>query len=377
MMTSYYRNLLILVLVSVFLTFALTGEKNDAQTKNAAQKTQTQAKQKATPKATPKKNATTAKTKPAPKSSPSKSANINVSVDTKPKTVQKKQLIVNVTSARIRRENNLQSETLQIAEIGTVFNVISEDKDWSKVEVSKDKEGWISKTITESFSAATRIKTYNSIADKYLSKKDSDVKTLSEVFYFLKKTSDETGNAELEFKRFQMLGNILKIVSTAKANENPYKNFTDKNQEEIVYSEPSAEWYVNSTKLWELHAKYKNVKPLGEQIAWQAAQTTLAGECEGYINCYIYKMRITDGEYLNFYPNGKYSREALRNITNFLEPINQDSVEKAVYTGPSDISDRADFNKNLAELRTIISKTPYIEKQKTIAQINRIAEAFK
>jgi hypothetical protein len=160
-------------------------------------------------------------------------------------------------------------------------------------------------------------------------------------------------------------------------NESPYKNFTDKNADEIVYSDPSAEWYVNSNLLWELHAKHKSAKPLGEQIAWQAAQTTLAGECEGYINCYIYKMRITDGEYLNFYPNGKYSRQALLNITSFLEPINQDSDQKAVYTGPSDISDRAEFNKNLAELRTIISKTPYIEKQKTIAQINRIAEAFK
>lgn len=372
MMTSYYRNLLIVVLVSVFLTFALTGEKTDAQTKTA-----TSAKQKATPKPTPKKSATTAKTKPTPKPSPSKKANVNIAVDTKPKTVQKKQLIVNVTAGRIRNGNNLQSETLQTAEIGTVFNVISEEKDWSKIEVAKDKEGWISKTITENFTAANRIKTYNSIADKYLAKKDSDFKTLAEVFYFLKKASDETENAELEFKRFKVLGNVLKTISTNNMNESPYKTFTDKNQEEIVYSEPSGEWYVSATRLWELHAKHKNSKSLGEQIAWQAAQTTLAGECEGYINCYLYKMRITDGEYLNFYPNGKYSREALRNITNFLEPINQDSEQKAVYNGPTDISDRADFNKNLAELRTIISKTPYIEKQKTIAQINRIAEAFK
>lgn len=372
-MMANYRNFLVVIFIAVFLAFALIGENADAQTK----KTPASAKQKATPKPTPKKSATTAKTKPTPKPSPTKKADVNVTIAAKPKTVQKKQLIVNVTAARIRRENNLQSETLQTADIGTVFSVTGEDKDWSKIEVSKDKEGWISKTITENFSAATRIKTYNSIADKYLAKKASDFKTAAEVFYFLKKASDETGNAELEFKRFQMLGNALKAISTANMNESPYKNFTDKNAEEIVYSDPSAEWYVNSTRLWELHAKHKSVKPLGEQIAWQAAQTALAGECEGYINCYIYNMRITDGEYLNFYPNGKYSREALRNITNFLEPINQDSEQKAVYTGPSDISDRAEFNKNLAELRTIVSKTPYVEKQKTIAQINRIAEAFK
>jgi len=372
MMTNYYRNLLILFLASVFLTFALTGEKADAQTKNSAKKTPTPAKQKATPKPTPKKSATAAKIKPAP----SKNANVNVSVATKPKAVQKKQLIVNVTSARIRRENNLQSETLQYADIGTVFSVSDEDKEWSKIEVAKDKEGWISKTITESFSTANRIKTYNSIADKYIAKKNVDFKTAAEVYYFLKKTGEETENAELEFKKFKMLDAVLRLIPIEKINENQYKNFTDKNTSEIVYSEPSGEWYVRSVLLWELHAKNKN-KPIGEEIAWRAAQTTLPGECEGYINCYVYKMRITDGEYLNFYPGGKHSREALLNITNFLEPINQDSEQKAVYTGPSDISDRAEFNKSLAELRTIISKTPYVEKQKTIAQINRIADAFR
>lgn len=375
-MIRYNRNLLFLVLVSVFSTFALTVEKTAAQTKTAAQKTQSSAKQKAAPKSTPKKIPTNAKINPAPKSSPAKKTNVNVSIESKPKSAEKKQLIINAASARIRRENNLQAETLQTADIGTVFNVLDEDKEWSKIEVAKDKEGWISKTITENFSVANRIKTYNAIADKYLANKKTDFKTAAEVYYFLKKAGDETGNAELEFKKIKMLAAVLKSIPFGKMDENPYKNFTDKNEAEIVYSDPSGEWYVNSTKLWELHAKHKS-KPLGEQIAWQAAQTTLAGECEGYINCYIYKMRITDGEYLNFYPNGKYSREALRNITNFLEPINQDSARKAVYTGPTDISDRADFNKNLAELRTIISKTPFIEKQKTIAQINRIAEAFK
>lgn len=358
-MKNYYRNLLILILVSLFFTFVLTGENANAQTKTSAQKKPSPAKQKPTPKPSPSKNAV------------SKNADA-----TKPKTVQKKQIIVNATAARVRKADNLQAETLQYAELGSVFDVLDDNRDWTKIEIAKDKVGWISNTITEKFLSATRIKSYNSIADKYLAKKSPDFQTATDVYYFLKKASDETNNAELEFKKFKMLAEILKIVSAANMNENPYKNFTTKNDAEIVFSEPSGEWYVNASLLWELHAKNKN-KPIGEQIAWQAAQTTLPGECEGYINCYIYKMRITDGEYLNFYPGGKFSREALLNITNFLEPINQDIAEKSVYTGPTDISDRAEFNKTLSELRTIISKTPHIEKQKTVAQINRIAEAFK
>ncbi len=358
-MKKYYRNFLIVILSLGFLTFALWGEKADAQTKTPVKKTPTPAvKAKPTPKPVPKTGVTTAKAKPTPK------------------PVPKKQIIVNVTSGRVRSDANLQSDTLQFADIGTTFSVLEETGEWSKVRLADDKEGWISKTIIENFSSANKTKIYNSIADKYLANKKLDFVTAANVYYFLKKAGDETESAELEFKSFKMLEKVLKLIPLDKLNDNPYKNFATKNSGEIVYSEPAGQWFVNAKRLWELHAKNKN-KPVGEDIAWQAAQTSLPGECEGYINCYVYLLRATDGEYLNFYPAGKHSREALLNITNFLEPINQDSDQKTVYNGPYDISDRAELNKHLAELRTIISRTPYIEKQKTINQINRIAEAFR
>lgn len=334
---NHYRNLLILIVVFGFSTFTGWSEKTDAQTKKAVEKTP-------------------ASVKPTPSA--------------------KKQIIVSVTAARIRSDKNLQSDTLQYADLGTVFTVLEETDEWSKIKLPDNKEGWISKTITEDFSSANKTKIYNSIADKYLVNEKLDFLTAANVYYFLKKAGNETESAELELKAYKMLAKTLALMPFDKLNENPYKNFTDKNESEIVYSEPAGQWFVHAERLWELHAKNKN-KPLGEEIAWQAAQTFLPGECEGYVNCYVYTLRVTDGEYLNFYPAGKHSRQALLNITNFLEPIYQDAGQKAVYTGPYDISDRAELNKHLAELRMIISKTPYVEKQKTINQINKIAEAFK
>ncbi len=381
MITNYYRNILILIAAFGFLTFALTGQKSDAQTKTAVKKTPTPAKQKSTPKPTPAttkqkttptpKLATKTTTKTPPKTSVKGNANA-----TKSKPAQKKQVIVKVTSARIRQEADLQSETLQYAELGAVFAVLDEDKDWLNIEISDDKNGWISKTIVENFSLSDKNKIYQSITDKYLDKNNLDFITAANVFYFLKKANDEINSGELEFKRFRILDTVLRLIPASRMDENPYKNFTTKNAAEIVYSEPAGQWFVNAKLLWELHANNKN-KPIGEEIAWRAAQTSLPGECEGYINCYLYKLRVTDGEYLNFYPAGKHSRDALLNITNFLEPINQDAGQKSVYTGPYDISDRAEMNKSLAELRTIVSKTPYVEKQKTINQINHIAEEFR
>ena len=90
-------------------------------------------------------------------------------------------------------------------------------------------------------------------------------------------------------------------------------------------------------------------------------------------------LRETDGEYLNLYPNGKNASQALKDINDLLDPIAADLTEKKIYTGPTDVSDRAEFNRLLAELRTIISKLPFAEaeKQKTIQKINQIAEGFR
>jgi hypothetical protein len=48
-----------------------------------------------------------------------------------------------------------------------------------------------------------------------------------------------------------------------------------------------------------------------------------------------------------------------------------------MYSGPSDISDRAEFNKYLTELRAIISKSPFTEKSRPLQQIKQLGEAYR
>ena len=143
-----------------------------------------------------------------------------------------------------------------------------------------------------------------------------------------------------------------------------------------VISEPAGQWYVRSEKFWELHDRYKKHK-VGEKIAWQAAGNPTPGECEGYINCHLYRLRVTHGEYLNFYPGGKHSEEALLDVYNMFQPIIADLPGKKIYYTASDISDRAEFNKMLADLRKIISKSPHLFKTKILRQIQQIAEGHR
>jgi hypothetical protein len=392
-MKNLRLNILILTITIVFLAFGLIGEKTGAQTKSSAKLTPTPKKPaaktaaKATPKPTAKSPAAASATsKNTPKPTPKTTA--KATPKPTPKTAQQKtkelpQVIVSVTSARVRKEADTNAETLELAKLGTIFQIVEQNDKWSKVKFSKDgkdQNGWVSKTVSLPFTNAKRAEIYQTIADKYLKQSALDFTTAAQVFDFLNSSTREIKTqktlADLSLKRLIALQNALQKVAIDKQTENPYKDFLKATEKEITYSEPSAQWLVRSGNFWELHAKYKTL-PIGEEIAWSAAQNPIPGECEGYINCYLYLIRSTDGEYLNFYPNGKYSRQSLKNITNLLEPIAADANEKTIYSSASDTSDRADFNRYLTELRAIIAKTSYIEKSKTLAQIRQIAEAHR
>lgn len=289
-------------------------------------------------------------------------------------------IIVNVTSGRIRSQPNVGSETLKLADIGTVFTVISEKNNWSNVELSEDKNGWVSNTITAKYDDSKRGKIFQEIAEKYLKRDNLDLKTAGELLRFLPKAADEARTYEiggdLRLKRLSVLRSALDSIPFDKTDTSPYKEFLKENENEVVYSEPAGKWYVRSDVFWELQSRYAPHK-IGDEIAWQAALNPIPGECEGYINCHIYILRATAGEYLNFYPNGKHSREALKNLTNLLEPLTADSSVKRVYYAANDTSDRAEFNKLLTELRAIVAKLVYVEKNKTLAQIQTIAEGYR
>ncbi len=403
-MKNLRRYICLSVFAAAFLSFGLIGNVISAQTKTAAQPTSQ--KSKPTPKTTPKpasknvskpkpavKNTPKPTGKPVAVKTPAKTAASTVKIKPTPtplktsvkpapapKPKESAQIIVSSTSSRIRSDPSTTAETLQTAKLGTIFPLLEQNAGWYKVALDKDdteKTGWISKTVAQSFSSAKRAAIYRKIADKYL-KNPTDFASTVQVYTFLGTAADDLKTpaqaAELEFKRLIALQSALKLIPVDKKEQNPYAEFLKTNEKETVYSEPSAQLLVVSRQFWELQDKYKTL-PIGEEIAWRGAQNPLPGECEGYINCYLYLIRSTDAEYLNFYPNGRYSRQALKNITNLLEPIAADTKENAVYVAASDISDRADFNRFLTEIRAIVSKTTYIEKAKTLTLVKQIGDA--
>ena len=296
------------------------------------------------------------------------------------------QIIITATEARIRSEPNLTAEIVKKLKLGAILPIADENDKWYQVKLSESEvdeepqKGWISKTISAEFTKTDNAEIYKIIADKYARREKLDVDTAGQLIEFLGKAADDVRTYEdggnFRLRRLQTLASALKNIPFDKFENEPYKTFLGEYKDEIVYSEPAGEWYVRSDEFWRLHSKYKEQK-VGEEIAWQAAKNPLPGECEGYVNCHLYILRATSGEYLNFYPNGRYAAESLQNIIYFLTPITADAKNPTSYYAANDISDRAEFNNILTELRAIISKLPQLEKAKALQQIKQIGEGFR
>ena len=357
-MKKLYRSLVILTLAICFSAFNFTVKPANAQNTNSDK-----------PKPTPKKKAD-AKSKPTPKPVAAPPS------DTK----TGEQIIVTGTNVIVRQEASTKSVRLTAVKLGKILPIVKRGSAFYQVEYEVGKNGWIATTFTRDFDADKRDSVYREIGDKQLKTQKVDYANASEVTEFLRTAQalvkTDEARADLRFKRLRYIAAALKAIPSGKGGQFPYKNFIKANEKDIVYSEPSAEWYVRAESLWDLREKFAAL-PIAEEIAWTAAATTIPGECEGYINCYLYNIRATDGEYLNLYPNGKYAQKSLTNIGNYLEPLVADIRDKTVYTPPTDISDRAEFNRFLTELRAVVSKVPNIEKNKVLKQINDLGEGYK
>lgn len=183
--------------------------------------------------------------------------------------------------------------------------------------------------------------------------------------------------ATKEFKRLVNLSAAVRKIPLDKQDKEPHRSFLKRNDKDIVYSEPAGEWYVRSDRFWALQKKYQKLA-IADRIAWTAAENPLPGECEGYVNCYLYRIRSTYGEYLTLYPKGTYSRKGVQKMIKYLKYIADDAAApKKNYEGPAEAADRAEFADIIKQLRDILTRVLHPEKAEVLSQLKAIEEAYK
>jgi Bacterial SH3 domain len=292
------------------------------------------------------------------------------------------QVIVTSLSVPVRTQAKASAATLTSARLGSVLKVTEKNPAWYKVQFlsgGKTSTGWVSANEVNDLNSSGKETIYRQIVERNY-KPDMDFASASELYEFISGVDGEfslsDASADIELKRLLALRAALRKISVDKKNSTPYSEFLKAHEKEVAYNEPAGEYVVPSQLFWDLQKKYQKAE-IGDAIAWEGAQNPIPGECEGYVNCHLFYIRMTRGEYLRLYPAGKHAPEALKTLTSMLDPIVADLPHKSVYTGPSDVTDRADFNNLIAELRTIVSRLPSTEKEKPLQQLKQIAEAFR
>lgn len=319
------------------------------------------------------------------KTTTTRTAARETSAKTRPETPtnsEQLQIIVTDVSARLRNQARAGAAEVSRVKLGTVLRVTEKNPAWYRVQYSaggKTSSGWISANAVNDLNAGARDELYRQIVERNY-KTEMDLAAASELLDFMSRAGSEMeksdASAEMELKRLLLLRDALRKIPAGQSEQAPYREFLKAHEKSVVYSEPAGEWMVVSNQFWELHKKYQPA-PIADRIAWEAAQNPMPGECEGYVNCHLFYLRMTNGEYLRLHPQGARATDALKDLTAFLEPIVADAAQKQVYQGPTDVTDRAEFNNLIAELRTIVSRLTITEKDKPLQQLRQLAEAFR
>lgn len=298
--------------------------------------------------------------------------------------------ITTAAAVRLRAEPRLDAAEVGRLRFGTILQVLAqtetrtragESEDfWYRVAAPEGMEGWVFGALTVPFAAARRAEISRDIALTRLKPEEIAFTDAVEVTEFLAREVNASSaslpaaaRAELELLRLRALSRSLSAIPFERQDQPPYRAWLESHKAEIVYSEPAGLWLVESERFWKLGEKYRAL-PIAERIAWEAAQNTLPGECEGFLVCHLSIFLLTEGRYLERYPRGVHTDEVLTRLGEMLSAALASSPQD-VYEVPKE--ERADLQKRVAEIRQVVMKTSSPRKAALIEQLRRLGEKHR
>src|SRR5437764_6045222 len=173
------------------------------------------------------------------------------------------QRITTPSGVRVRERPDTSTDELARLQVGVVVDELERSQEKTKVGASEDYwylvaapggvKGWVFGGLTEPFDAARREEIYRRIADERLANTSASFADLADLVRFLDRAAGEVSRrnalAELEFARLSALARSLSAFSIGDQEKPPFKQWTTARAAEIVYSEPSGQWYVRADLL--------------------------------------------------------------------------------------------------------------------------------
>ena len=291
------------------------------------------------------------------------------------------QWITNASGVRARSTPATSAEEVARLPLGTMLrqvdaqrreDTVNGKKDfWYHVTSPNTKDSWIFGSFLTRFDENRKGEIYRGLAAAKVKGESNSFADCADLTRFLAVAlpdiTDRATRAELELWRWVALQKAFNNIESDKQQQPDYQRFIKANQAYAVYSEPGGLWLVKADLLWNLQKKYADL-PFAETIAWEAATLPLPGECEGDDTCATMYMNQTKGRYLQLYPTGKHANEALDELLQSLQGINEQMKHVSVPKGQSKMDQqiRKDAVAAITKLRTSVAKVTHPKKTKLL-----------
>ncbi len=299
--------------------------------------------------------------------------------------------VTSASSVRVRATPSTSGTVVETLSIGVVLDEVgrspapqkvgSQEDYWYKVALPSGKQGWVFGGLTKAVDPNRLDTAYVEITRDRLA---NDVVALTfadwtDLVAFLDRAagsvSSKEARGELEMARLVAVGNALMATPIEQQNRAPYKPWRDKLKTKVVYSEPAAQWLVEADEFWTVQSRYADTT-VGDRLAWDAANASLPGECEGDVSCTLSAYNLTAGRYVKLYPKGQHTDEAIGRLVEIVEGALKDGQETGYYV-PTEPEYQEPMRKDLAEARAAVSASSGARRDEALALIGQLDAKLK
>ena len=229
--------------------------------------------------------------------------------------------IVNASNVRVRSAPTTDASIVKKLSFGTLVKVERRTSDQFKVGTNSDywyylneHKAWIFGQLLTDFQPEKAASIQSALIEKRL-KKSLKFKEYVELSEYIKQISGDIDDVDIKGRL--ALNDLIALEKAAEKIEwgqetkEPYVTFLKQRKDLIFYAEIAGQYIINPDAYWDLSEKYAD-NPVGDDMTWYAANAMSGGECEGMTYCMLMRALGNEGEYLRRYPEGKYSKMAIK-----------------------------------------------------------------
>ena len=299
-----------------------------------------------------------------------------------------RQKITVASNVRVRSGPETAAQEVTRLKLGTVVTASARTAEqvelagkrehWYKVALQSGETGWVFGGFLSDYDAARGADAKRRIIEDRLKAEELKFDDGVDLYNFASQAAteanDATAKGEFELLRLLALGRAAGAVQPDQRETSPFREFLKAHEQQLYFHELAGSIAVRSEVFWALEQKHHGT-PVGERIAWEAAENLTPGECESDEVCQFFRLHETHGKYLSLYPTGAHAAEVLKF---YEEALASEQVKETLTSKGGDqytVQARNDLRKALTELRARLAKTSLPEKAAVVKRLDGLAPA--